>query len=60
LALLIKCYSGVLESRSRNWAGHVTGMGERRVAYRVLVGKPERKTLGRPKNKWEDNIEMYL
>ena len=35
--------------------------GERRGVYRVLVGKPEgKKLLGRPKSKWEDNIEMYL
>jgi hypothetical protein len=23
------------------WAGHVTGMGEKKNAYRLLVGKPE-------------------
>jgi hypothetical protein len=31
--------------------------GETRNAYRVLVGKPEgKRSLGRPKNKWVDNI----
>jgi hypothetical protein len=31
-------------------------MGERRGAYRALVGKPEgRRPLGRPRRKWEDN-----
>jgi hypothetical protein len=36
-------------------------MGERRGAYRVLVGKPERmRPLGRPSGRWEDNIKMYL
>jgi hypothetical protein len=36
-------------------------MGERRGAYRVLVGKPEgRKPLGRPRRRWEDNIKMDL
>jgi hypothetical protein len=35
--------------------------GERRGAYRVLVGKPERKrSLGRPMNRWEDNINTNL
>jgi hypothetical protein len=35
--------------------------GARRGAYRVLVGKPEeRSSLGRPRNKWEDNIRMRL
>jgi len=29
--------------------------------YRVLVGKPEGKTLlGRPRGRWEDNIKMDL
>jgi hypothetical protein len=34
-------------------------MGERRGAYRALVGKREgRRPLGRPR--WEDNIKMDL
>jgi len=34
---------------------------ERRVVYRVLLGKPERnRTLGGPRRKWEDNIKMDL
>jgi len=32
----------VIKSRSMRWTGHVAHMGERRGAYRVLVGKPER------------------
>jgi hypothetical protein len=36
-------------------------MGERRGAYRALVGKPEgRRQLGRPRRRWEDNIKMDL
>jgi hypothetical protein len=35
-------------------------MGEGRVVYRVLVGKPEGKRLGRPRCRWEDNIRMDL
>jgi hypothetical protein len=31
----------VIKSRRLKWAGHVTRMGERRGAYRALVGKPE-------------------
>ena len=35
------------------WAGHVARMGEERVAYRVLVGKPEgKRPLGRPRRRW--------
>jgi len=34
-------------------------MGERRGVYRVLVGKPEEKRrLGGPRRRWEDNIKM--
>ena len=50
----------VIKSRMR-WAGHVARMGARRGVYRVLVGKPEgKKTLGRPRHRWEGNIKMDL
>jgi len=43
------------------WAGYVARMGERRVVYRVLVGKPEgKRLLGGPRRRWEDNIKMDL
>jgi hypothetical protein len=36
-------------------------MGERRNAYRILVGMPERKgPLARPRHRWVDNIKMDL
>jgi hypothetical protein len=36
-------------------------MGEKRNAYRILVGKPEEKRpLGRPRRRWVDNIKMDL
>jgi hypothetical protein len=42
-------------------AGHVTRMGEKRNAYRLLVGKPEgRRPLGRPSRRWFNNIRMNL
>ena len=31
----------MIKSRRLRWAGHVARMGERRGAYRVLVGKSE-------------------
>jgi hypothetical protein len=35
--------------------------GEKRNAYRILVGKPEgKRPLGRPRRRWEDNFKMYL
>jgi len=37
------------------------GMGEERGEYRVLVGKPEgKRTLGRPRRRWGDNIRIDL
>jgi hypothetical protein len=49
----------------RTWitvtAGHAARMGERRSAYRILVGKPEgKRPLGRPRSRWVDNIKMDL
>jgi hypothetical protein len=36
-------------------------MGEKRNVYRLLVGKPEgKRTLGRPRRRWIDNIKMDL
>jgi len=51
----------VIKSRKIRYAGHVARMGERRGGYRVLMGKPEgKRTLGRPRSRWEDNIKMDL
>jgi hypothetical protein len=36
-------------------------MGDKGNAYRILVGKPERKRpLGRPRRRWVDSIKMDL
>jgi hypothetical protein len=49
----------VIKSRRMRWAGHVAHMGEKRMTYRALVWKPvRRRPLGRPRNRWKDNIEM--
>ena len=40
---------------------NVECMGERKGVYRVLVGRPEgKRTLGRPRLRWENNINMDL
>jgi len=37
---------------------HVVHFGEKRGAYRVLAGKhQEKRPLGRPRSRWEDNIK---
>jgi hypothetical protein len=51
----------VIKSRRMRWAGHVELMRDRRVAYSVLVGKPEgRRPLWRPRRRWKDNIEKDI
>jgi hypothetical protein len=43
------------------WAGHVARIGEKRGAYRILVGRPEgRRPLGRPRRRWEDNTKWIF
>ena len=50
-----------VKARRLRWAGHVARMEQSKNAYRVLVGKPEgKRPLGRPRRRWEDNIEMDL
>jgi hypothetical protein len=49
----------IIKARKMRLAGHVARMGEKRNAYRLLVGKPEaRRPLGRPIRRWLDNIRM--
>jgi hypothetical protein len=51
----------MIKSRRMRWAGHVARMGEKRNAYRLLVGKPEgKRPLGRPRLRWVDNVMMDL
>ena len=56
----------VVKSRRMKWAGmrwsgHVAHIVEERGVHRVLVGKLEgKRPLGRPRRRWEDNIEMDL
>ena len=51
----------VIKSKRMRWVGHVARMGEGRVVYRVLIGKPEgKRQLGRPRRRSEDNIKMDL
>ena len=43
----------VIKWRKMRWAGHLARIGERKGAYRILVGKTEEKgTLGRPRHRW--------
>jgi hypothetical protein len=45
--------------RRMRWAGHAGRMRQARNAHTIPVGKPEEKRpLGRPRRRWEDNIRM--
>jgi len=51
----------VITSRRTRWLWHVKHKGERRVAFRVLVGKDkENGPPGRSRNKWEGTIKIDL
>jgi hypothetical protein len=51
----------IMKAWRMRWAGHVARMGERRNAYRLLVGKPEgKRPLGRPRRRWVYNIKIDL
>jgi len=60
-SLMICTIVRVIISRRMRWVGHLARMGERRGVYRVLVRTPEgNRPLGRPRRRWEDNIQTYL
>jgi hypothetical protein len=43
------------------WAGHIVFGGERRGVYRVLVEKSvEKRPVGRPRRRWDDDIKVDL
>jgi hypothetical protein len=51
----------IMKTRRIRWAGQVARMMEKRNSYRLLVGKPEgRRSLGRPRRRWLDNIRSDL
>jgi hypothetical protein len=51
----------MIKSRKIKSAGHIARMGEKRNAYKILVGKPEGKgPLRRHRRRRENNIKMYL
>jgi hypothetical protein len=51
----------IIKSRRMRLEGHVARMGEKRNAYRFLVGKPEgKRPLGKPRRRWVNNIRMDL
>jgi len=51
----------VIKSQGMRWAEHVARLEKRRGAYRVLVGKPQgKRSFGRPRYRWKDNVKLDL
>jgi hypothetical protein len=51
----------MIKSRRIRCTEHVARKGEKRNAYRTLVGKPEgKRQLGRPRRRCVDNLKMDL
>jgi hypothetical protein len=51
----------MIKSRIMRWAGHVSRMGAKRNAYRILVENPEgKRLLARPRRRWVNNIKLDL
>jgi hypothetical protein len=51
----------MIKSRGMRWARHVARMWQRRGLHRVLMKKhEEKKTRGRPRSRWNDNIKIDL
>ena len=51
----------MIKSRRLRWAGHVARMEEGWGVLKIFTGTPtEKRSLGRPRRRWEDNIRMDL
>jgi hypothetical protein len=44
----------MITSRRMRWAGHVSRMGEKTNAFRILIGKPEGKNTTGKNKTWVD------
>jgi hypothetical protein len=51
----------MIKSTRMRWVGFVARMGEKRKAYRILLGKPKgKRPLGRRRRRWVDNIKINI
>jgi hypothetical protein len=51
----------VINSRKMRWVGDVARIGEKRNAYRILLGKPEgKRPLGKPRRRWRTILKWIL
>jgi hypothetical protein len=51
----------IIKSRKMRWAGHAARMGKKKNVCTLFVGNPKgKRSLGRPRRRWVDNIRMDL
>jgi hypothetical protein len=51
----------VIKLRRIRWVGHVASIGDARNAYSVLIGENDgKRSLGRSRHRWEDDLENFL
>ena len=48
----------MIKPKIMRWETRVARMGRRSDTYTVLVVETEKRPLGRPRHKWEDNIKI--
>jgi hypothetical protein len=59
------CYASpdiinVIKPKEEEMSGHVVRMGEMMNTYIILGGEEKKISLGRPRHRWEDNINVDL
>jgi hypothetical protein len=51
----------MIKSTWMKWAGHVACIGEKRNAYKLLVGQPEgKRPIGRLRHRLKDDIKVDI
>jgi hypothetical protein len=61
ISVLLTQYRAGDKIEKNEMGGACSTYGDGRGVYRVLVGKTEgKRTLGRPRRRWEDNIRMDI
>jgi hypothetical protein len=51
----------MMNSWRMRWTGHLARIGGKKNVYKIVMGKPEgKRSIGRPKRRWEDNIKVDL
>jgi hypothetical protein len=60
----LNCWPSIIKtikSRKMRRAGYIARMGERRSAYRILLGQPEgKRPLGKPRRRWRIILRWML